>query len=216
MVDVVLYFFRRQKLYLYFGLLSILVVYSYILGIYFLSLSSSTINLFNLLTVFSLVWLILFFIKFSKNKQNYTYDRQIEKQDLLRHQITLKYKLNIQDNIFSKVDLITAFMKDKFSSKGLLSIRVLKITNSSLSLYIDNLKIKNELNKALALSSDKDKQDFYNSEIQKNTNQNTTLEENLDNFIKELMSKNNNDDKIDNILNEFEHSTKILTKIKQR
>ena len=216
MVDMVLYFFRRQKLYLYFGLLSILVVYSYLLGIYFLSLSSFTINLFNLLTVFSLVWLILFFIKFSKNKQNYTYDRQIEKQDLLRHQITLKYKLNIQDNIFSKVDLITSFMKDKFSSKGLLSIRVLKITNSSLSLYIDNLKIKNELNKALALSSDKDKQDFYNSEIQKNTNQNTTLEENLDNFIKELMSKNNNDDKIDNILNEFEYSTKILTKIKQR
>jgi len=216
MADVVLYFFRQQRLFFYFGLLSLTLVYSYLLAIYFLDLSPFEVNLFNLLTAFSLLWLILCYKSFSKHKQNYIYDREKEKYNLLRHQITLKYKLDIQDNIFSKVDLITSFMKDKFSCKGLLSIRVLKVTNSSLSLYVDKLKIKQELNKALSLSSDTNKEDFYQSEITKNNKQNSTIEENLDNFIKELMSKNNNDHKIYNVLNEFEHSTQILTKIKQR
>lgn len=216
MADIVLYFFRQQKLFFYFGLLSLTVMYSYFLATYFLDLSSFGINVFNLLTAFSLLWLALCYISFSKNKQNYTYDREKEKYKLLKHQITLEYNLDIKDNIFSKIDLITTFMKDKFSSKGLLSIRVLKVTNSSLSLYIDNLKIKYELNKALSLSSDSNKEEFYQSEIKKNTKQNSAIEESLDNFIKELMSKNNNDNKIDNILNEFEHSTQILTKIKQR
>lgn len=214
MIDVLLYFFRQQKLFFYFGLLSLTIIYSYLLAMYFLDLSSFEINSFNLLTAFSLLWVILCYKSFFKHKQNYTYDREKEKYKLLRHQITLKYKLDIKDNIFSKVDLITSFMKEKFSSKGLVSIRLLKVTNSSLSLYIENLKIKYELNKALSLSSDSDKEEFYQSEIKKNTQQNSTIEENLDNFIKELMSKNNNDNKIDNILNEFEHSTQILTKIK--
>ena len=193
MIDVVLYFFRQQKLFFYFGLLSLTIVYSYFLSIYFLDLSSFGINLFNLLTAFSLLWLILCLKSFFKNKQNYTYSREKEKYNLLRHQVTLKYKLDIKDNIFSKVDLITSFMKDKFSRKGLLSIRVLKVTNSSLSLYIENLKIKNDLSKALSLSLDAHKEKFYQSEIKKNTKQNSTIEKNLDNFIKELMSKNNND-----------------------
>lgn len=216
MTDIVLYFFRQQKLFFYFGLFSITIVYSYILALFFLDLSPFAINVFNLLTGFSFLWLILTYISFSKNQQTYTYSREKEKYNLLRHQITLKYKLDIKDNIFSKVDLITSFMKDTFSSRGLLSIRVLKVTNSSLSLYIENLKIKAGLNKALSLNSDRTKEEFYQSEINKNTKQNSSIEENLDNFIKELMSKNNNDNKIENILNEFEHSTQILAKIKQR
>lgn len=216
MADIVLYFFRQQKLFFYFGLLSLTIIYSYFLAIYFLDLSSFEINAFNLLIAFSLLWLVLCYKSFSKNKQNYMYDREKEKYKLLKHHIILKYDLGIKDNIFSKIDLIRSFVKEKFSSKGLLSIRVLKVTNSSLSLYIDNLKIKEELNKALLLSSDVNKKEFYQSEIEKNNKQNSTIEESLDNFIKELMSKNNNDDKIDNMLNEFEHSTQIVTKIKQR
>lgn len=216
MVDIVIYFFRQQKLLFYFGLLSFSAVYSYLIALYFLELSSFTINLFNLLSAFSLVWLILAYVNFSKNKQHYTYNREKEKYNLLRHQITLQYNLDIKDNIFSKVDLIRSFMKDKFSSKGLLSIRVSKVTNSSLNLYIENLKIKDELNKALSLSSDPAQEEFYKNEIQKNIEQNSKIERNLNNFIKELMSKNNNDKKIENMLNEFEHSTQILTKINQR
>ncbi len=216
MLDVALYFFRQQKLYFYFGLLSLTSVYSYFLSLYFLELSSFAINTFNLLIAFSLLWSVLCYMSFSKNRQNYTYDREKEKYKLLKHQITLKYNLDIKDNIFSKIDLIVTFMREKFSSKGLLSIRVLKVTNSSLALYIENLKIKDKLNRALSLSSDLNKKEFYQNEINKNTQQNLAIEESLDNFIKELMSKNNNDNKVDSILNEFEHSTQILTKIKQR
>jgi hypothetical protein len=215
MLDLVLYFFRQQKLYFYFGLLSITVIYSYVLALYFLDLHPFTIDVFNLLTGFGILWLILTYISFSKNKQNYSYNREKEKYNLLRHQITLQYKLDIKDNIFSKVDLIASFMKDKFSSKGLLSIRVLKVTNSSLDLYIENLKIKDELNKALLLSSDPKKKEFYEKKIKQNNEQNSKIESNLDDFIKELMSKNNNDKKIEHILKEFEHSTQILTKIHQ-
>lgn len=216
MVDIVIYFFRQQKILFYFGLLSVTSVYSYLIALYFLDLSSFTINLFNLLSAFSLLWLILAYINFSKNRQHYTYNREKEKYNLLRHQITLRYNLDIKDNIFSKIDLITSFMKDKFSSKGLLSIRVSKVTNSSLNLYIENLKIKDELNKALFLSSDPAQEEFYKNEIQKNIEQNSKIERNLNNFIKELMSKNNNDNKIEKMLNEFEHSTQILNKINQR
>jgi len=46
--------------------------------------------------------------------------------------------------------------------------------------------------------------------------QNVVIEESLDNLIKELMSKNNNDSKVESILNEFEDSMQILAKIKQR
>jgi len=216
MLDVALYFFRQQKLYFYFGLLALTSVYSYFLSLYFLELSSFSINTFNLLIAFSLLWLVLCCMSFSKNRQNYTYDREKEKYKLLKHQITLKYSLDMKDNIFSKIDLIVAFMREKFSSKGLLSIRVLKVANSSLALYIENLKIKDKLNRALSLSSDLNKKEFYQNEINKNTQQNLAIEASLDNFIKELMSKNNNDNKVDSILNEFEHATQILTKIKQR
>jgi len=214
MLDLVLYFFRQQKLFLFFGLLFFASIYSYILSIYFLELSPFTINIFNLLLVFALLWLILFYISFSKNKNQYANDREKEKYNLLRHKTTMEYQLDIKDNIFSKVDLITSYMKDKFSNKSLLTIRVLKVINTSLSLYIQNLKIKNELNKALSLTSDTSKKEFYKSEIQKNTMQNSTIEKNLDNLIQELMSKNNNDTKINKIISEYEHSTEILSKIK--
>lgn len=156
------------------------------------------------------------YIHFSKHKQNYAYAREEEKYNLLRHNATLKYKLDIKDNIFSKIDLVTAFMKEKFSSKGLLSGRVLSTTRAALSLYLENLKIKDELSRALSLSTDTKQKELYEHEIQKNIQQNSTIEKNLENLIKELMSKNNNDKQINSLLSEFEHSTQIVSKITQR
>lgn len=216
MADAILYFFRQKTLLFYSGLLSLSFVYSYFLALYFLELSSFQTDIYNLLLFFSFVWVVLFSISFSKNKQKYAYERETEKYKLLRHQITQEYKLDIKDNIFSKMDLITSFMKEHFSTKGLLSIRILKLTNNSLALYIENLKIQNQLQKAYAVSSAIDKKEFYKDELLKNEKQNSAIEEYLDNFIQELMSKNNNDSKIDSILDEFEHSTKILIKIKPR
>ena len=215
MLDVALYFLRQKKLYLYICIFSITSLYSYFLSLYFLDLSTLAINTFNLVTAFSLLGFILCYVAFSKNKEQYAYDREKEKYKLLRHQTILKYNLDMKDNIFSKIDLVVASLHEKFSSKGLLSIRILKIANNSLALYIENLKIKEKLNKALALSSDLNKKEFYQKEIEKNMQQNGVIEESLDNLIKELMSKNNNDKKVESILNEFEHSAQILSQIKQ-
>lgn len=213
MIDTVLYFFRQQKLLFSLGLLSITTIYSYLLSLYFLELSPFAFNLFNLLLIFSLVWLIATFMSFSKNKKNYAYQREKEKYELLRHQITLEYNLDIKDNIFSKVDLITTIMKENFSPQGLFSLRVFKVVNNSLHLYIENLKIKEHLNKAIVINEHSDKKSFYENELFKNKEQNSKIASNLDNFIEELTSKNNNDTKIEKLLNEFEHSTKILSKI---
>ena len=215
MLDVALYFLRQKKLYLFVCIFSVTSLYSYFLALYFLDLSPLAINTFNLLTLFSLLGFIFCYMAFSKHKEQYTSEREKEKYKLLRHQTILKYNLDAKDNIFSKIDLIVTSLHEKFSSKGLLNIRILKIANTSLSLYIENLKIKEKLSKALSLSSDLQKKEFYNKEIEKNMQQNGVIEEGLDNLIKELMSKNNNDKKVENILNEFEHSTQILAKITQ-
>ncbi|QOP45676.1 hypothetical protein [Sulfurimonas paralvinellae] len=182
----------------------------------FLNLSSFDISIFNVLSLFSILCFVLCYILFKKHKQNYAYAREEEKYKLLRHNATLQYGLDIKDNIFSKIDLITAFMKEKFSSKSLLTVRVVNIANTSLSLYLENLKIKDRLTKAFSLSSDETKRELYKSEIQKNIEQNVAIEASLENLIEELMSKNNNDKKIDMLLNEFEHSTQIVSKIKKR
>ena len=214
MFDIVIYFFRRKKLFFYSGLLLLALDYSYILALYFLDLSPFEKKMFYLFIAFSMLWIVLCYKSFSKNREKYLQDREKEKYDLLREQITSRYKLDIKDNIFSKIDLIISILRDKFSSKGLFSIRVLKVVNSSLSMYIENLKIKDELNKALLLSSSPDKREFYQSEITKNNQQNSNIEEKLDNFIKELVSKNSNDKKIDNLLDELEDSIQIVKKIK--
>jgi signal transduction histidine kinase len=217
MGEVVLYFFRQKKLFFYSGLLALASIYSYLLALYFLEWSNFQIDLFNTLLAFSLVWLILFLISFSKNKQRYALEREKEKFDLLRHQITNEHQLDVKNNIFEKIKLISSFMKENFSTKSLLTIRVMKIANSSLTLYIDNLKIKKQLTNAYtATSSSDDKKVFYQEEIIKNSEQNKIIEEKLNDFIKELMSKHNNDSKVDNIMNEFEHSMQLLTKIQPR
>jgi len=216
MNDLVIFYFRKQTLFFYSGMFFLTTIYSYFLSFYFIDLSDFSKNIFMLLFIFALIWIISFTIHFSKHKQSYRYEYEEEKYNLMRHKVTQKYNLSIKDNIFSKVDLIVSFMEEKFSAKSLLSIKILKLTNNSLSLYIENLKIKNQLNLALSNSSTDEKKEFYTKEIEKNKEQNKTIELNLDNLIKELMKKNNNDDKISTILNEFEHSTKILTKIKTR
>ena len=210
MFNIIVYFFRQNIEFLYSGLLIFGSLYSYIISIYFFN---SKHDLLIVILIFTILWNIFFIVKFSKNREIYTYEMQKERYSLLRHKITQEYKLDIEDNIFSKIDLIISLIKDKFSVKGLMSIRTLKLINSSLGLYVDNLKIKNQLLKANFISNSRDKQEFYQDKINKNIKQNNDIEDSLDNLIIELMLKNNNNLRIEYILNEFEDSTKLLSKI---
>lgn len=212
MFDIIIYFFRQNKLLFYFGLSVFGSLYSYLLWIYFFD---SKPNILIVIIIFAIVWSILSRIKFSQNKEKYSYQMQKEQYALLRHQITQEYKLDIEDNIFSKVDLILSLIKEQFSRKELISIRTLKLINQSLGLYIENLKFKKQLFKADFMSKSIDKKEFYQNEIEKNRKQNSDIEESLENFIQELLSKNNNDTSIEYILNEFDDSIKLLSKIGQ-
>ena len=216
MAEVALYFFRQKIWFFYSGLLALASLYSYLLALYFLDWSDFQVDMFSILLVFSLVWIVLFVVSFKRNRQKYTLEREKEKYNLLRHQVTQEYQLNMHDNIFARVDLIASFMKDNFSAEGLLSIRVQKLSNSSLTLYIENLRLKKQLEYAYSLSSSAEQKEFYQKEMLKNAEQNGAIEENLDTFIKELIGKNNNDGKISGMLSEFEHSLKLLSKIKPR
>ena len=90
-------------------------------------------------------------------------------------------------------------------------MRVIKLINSSLGLYIDNLIMNKQLEKAISLNNN---ETFYKDKIEKNIEQNRAIENQLNDFIKELMNKRNNDKEVENILSEFEHSMHILKAIK--
>ena len=92
-------------------------------------------------------------------------------------------------------------------------MRTMKLVNSSLALYIENLKIKKELLKADAISNATDQKEFYQVQITKNSEQNHKIEQDLDNLTQELMKKNSNDREVEYLLGELEDATKLLSKI---
>ncbi len=211
MLDLVVYFFRKQQLLFYSGLLAIASVYSYMLALYFLDFSTFEEKLFTTLLGLGFLWLVLFFLSFKKHKSLYAFQREKEKFTLLSAQISNEYKLEEGNNIFKKIQLISEFMKENFHTKSLLTMRVIKLINSSLGLYIDNLIMNKQLEKAISLNNN---ETFYKDKIEKNIEQNRAIENQLNDFIKELMNKRNNDKEVENILSEFEHSMHILKAIK--
>ncbi len=216
MNDTVIFFFRKRPLFFYSGLIAFASFYSFLLALYFLEWTPFQKDLFTFLLLFSLAWLLLFIIYFKKNKTEYALEREKEKFDLLSYQLTQQYHLDKDNNIFKKIRLISEFMQETFSNKSLLSIKIIKLINNSLNVYIENLKINEKLSQAAQLNISPDKATFYDIEISKNQKQNTVLEEKLNDFLKELMSKQNNDDKINTIMDEFKNSIDLLSKIQKR
>ena len=210
MLDILLYFLRRNRLLLYIGLSIFALLYSSLVALYFFHIPHNI--LFALIFIASL-WIAIVAINLSTNREKYTYGREKERHALLRHQITQEYQLDIDDNIFAKVDLVMSLIKERFSTKGLLSMRTMKLVDSSLALYIENLKIKKELLKADAISSASEQKEFYREQIAKNNEQNRQIEQDLENLIQELMKKNSNDREVEHLLSELENATKLLSKI---
>lgn len=215
--EIPLFFLRKRPLFFYTGIAAFASAYSYLLAHYFLAWNDVQKDLFTALLAFSLLWALLFLISYKRNRVALTVEREQEKFQLFRQRIINEFGLNQQSNIFEKINLIQQFMQENFSNRGLLNTKILALTNNTLRLYIENLAIKKHLNDALRLQkSDETKKTYYKNEIMKNIEQNDAIVDKLDNFIKELVSKKNNDRLVNGILSEFEHSIELLQNIQPR
>ena len=217
MFEVLIFFFRKKPLTFYIGILAFITAYSYLLALYFLEWSDFQKDLFTTFLVFSLLWLIFASFSFIKTREDFQLEREEEKFYLLQERIINEFDLSSSSNIFEKIKFIQNFMQKNFSNKGLLSAKVLGLANNTIRLYIENLEIKQHLNDALSLlNSDSNKAEHIKQDIIKNTEQNIAILEYLDRFINELLSKKNNDKKVQYMLREFEHSMQLMQTVTPR
>lgn len=215
--EALLFFFRKKPLAFYTGMVAFSAVYSYALALYFLEWSDFQRDFFNVLLIFSLVWLLFTSYSFMKNRESFRLDREEEKFYLLEERIINDFELSSESNIFEKIKFIQNFMQKNFSKKGLLSAKILGLINTTLALYIENLEIKEHLSDALRLlNADNPKAVQIEREIIKNDDQNSKILEYIDRFINELLSKKNNDKKVQLMLREFEHSIELIKTVAPR
>jgi len=214
--DLLIYFFRKNNFVYNFGLLAFASVYAY--GLSFLFFESQMVNYFMIgAIVFGGIWLLLFFALFFRNKNILFLEREREKFNSFANQIKEEFGVSENSNIFEKIELIKNTIDSHFSTKGLFANRVFALTNTSLNLYIENLNIINQLKEAKKLVANNSKEsDFYIEERDKNLEQNDIIVQKLDAFLKEIMSKKNNDSKINRIAKDFEYSMEIFNTIKSR
>ena len=217
MLEAVIFFFRKKPLTFYTGIAAFSAAYSYALALYFLDWSEFQDDLFTSLLIFSLVWLLFALFSFMKSREQFQLEREEEKFYLLQQRIIHEFDLSKESNIFEKIKFIQNFMQKNFSKKGLLSAKVLGLANNTIRLYIENLEIKQQLSNALALlNSNGTKVADIEREIKKNNEQNSVILEYLDRFINELLSKKNNDKKVQFMLEEFEHSMELMKTVTPR
>lgn len=215
MFELIIYFLRKRKIFFYTGLLAFTFSYTFILSLYYFEWSEFQKNLFGSFFIFSLLWYIAFILSFLKNKERLFNERQMEKFGLLKEYIINEFELDTKSSIFERIELISIFIKENFSAKGLLSERILKLTNSSLTLYVENLQLQKQFQMAYDLidKDDTERKSYYLQQIFKNSNQNKSILNHLDTYIKELMDKKNNDNKMNVIMNEFANSLELLNEL---
>lgn len=203
MFDIVLYFLRKNPIFFYTFLLIFLLIYSYFLGFVMFDISNDFLNdLFFVLTVFLFFWLLAFYFSFYKKKEIYILEYEKEKFDFLKNVIVDEYSLKKDKNIFEKIETIKNFVNRHFHKKSLLTFKILKVINQTLSVYIENLKEEKMIKKAISSTSNLEKAKFLKSKFSKIKEQNNSLLNILDEYIFELGSKNLNDKEV--VLLEFE------------
>ncbi|WP_316363936.1 hypothetical protein [Campylobacter ureolyticus] len=203
MFDIVLYFLRKNPIFFYTFLLIFLLIYSYFLGFVMFDISNDFLNdLFFVLAVFLFFWLLAFYFSFYKKKEIYILEYEKEKFDFLKNVIIDEYSLKKDKNIFEKIETIKIFVNRHFHKKSLLTFKILKVINQTLSVYIENLKEEKMIKKAISSTSNLEKTKFLKSKFNKIKEQNNSLLNILDEYIFELGSKNLNDKEV--VLLEFE------------
>ncbi|EPH10259.1 hypothetical protein HMPREF9309_00038 [Campylobacter ureolyticus ACS-301-V-Sch3b] len=203
MFDIVLYFLRKNPIFFYTFLLIFLLIYSYFLGFVMFDISNDFLNdLFFVLAIFLFFWFLAFYFSFYKKKEIYILEYEKEKFDFLKNVIIDEYSLKKDKNIFEKIETIKIFVNRHFHKKSLLTFKILKVINQTLSVYIENLKEEKMIKKAISSTSNLEKTKFLKSKFSKIKEQNNSLLNILDEYIFELGSKNLNDKEV--ILLEFE------------
>ena len=217
MRELIVFNLRKKPLFLYSSLLALTFIYSYLLAIYFLEWTDLQQDIFTTLLFIGLIFIVVFIVDFVRMKALLRLEREQEKLDLYKQQITTEFNLDRESNIFDKINYIQNFMQNNFAQKGLLSVKILTLVNNTLHLYVENLEIKQQHEVTLkVIDESPEKVQNIQEEIDKNIKQNRTILEYLDMYIRELTSKTSNDHKIDSMQTELEHSMQMLKFIKPR
>ncbi|VYT07049.1 hypothetical protein [Campylobacter ureolyticus] len=203
MFNIILYFLRKNQIFFYTFLLLFLFFYSYFLGFIMFDISDDFLkDLFFILITFLIFWILAFYFSFYKKKEIYILEYEKEKFDFLKNVIIDEYSLKKDKNIFEKIETIKIFVNRHFHKKSLLTFKILKVINQTLSVYIENLKEEKMIKKAISSTSNLEKAKFLKSKFSKIKEQNNSLLNILDEYIFELGSKKLNDKEV--VLLEFE------------
>lgn len=216
MLESIIYFFRQKIYFFYSGLFVFSILYSYVLGLYFLEWTEFQKDLFHVLLLLSLAWFITFFINYKANLELFRFDREKEKFYIFQKKVSVHFGLNKKNNIFEKINFIKKFVQNNYNERGLFSIKILVLINKTLYLYIENLEIIENLKTSLEIINNPIKAKKIEREINKNNLQNNALLDHLDEYIHELTNKKVNDGKIASIQSELEHTMRILKDINPR
>lgn len=203
MFNIILYFLRKNQIFFYTFLLLFLLFYSYFLGFIMFDISDDFLkDLFFILITFLIFWILAFYFSFYKKRQNYTLGYEKEKFEFFKDAIINEYSLKENKNIFEKIESIKEFINRYFHKESLLTFKVLKLVNKTLSVYVNNLKQEKMVQKALSSTSNLEKIEILNLKIKNLQEQNSSLLNILDDYIVELGSKSFNDKEV--VLLEYE------------
>lgn len=214
MFNIILYFLRKNQIFFYTFLLLFLLFYSYFLGFIMFDISDDFLkDLFFVLAVFLFFWLLAFYFSFYKKKEIYILGYEKEKFDFLKNVIIDEYSLKKDKNIFEKIETIKIFVNRHFHKKSLLTFKILKVINQTLSVYIENLKEEKMIKKAISSTSNLEKTKFLKSKFSKIKEQNNSLLNILDEYIFELGSQKLNDKEVISLEFELKNTIDLLKNI---
>lgn len=213
MLDTLLYYFRHHRGIYFSGLLAFAALYSAFLSFFFLDYTPFQRKLFITLFFLGTLWIVGFAIHFKKIYAHYKMESEKEKFEFLSQQISQEYALDEDNNIFKKINFISSFVKDNYSKKSLFTFKVLRLINTSLNTYIENLKANKKIRIASKLNANNSLKKKYEMEIERNKSQNKLIEAKLNEFIEALLENNTQDKNISSLIVEFENSILLLKKL---
>lgn len=142
MFDQFIFFLRKKPFFFYTFFVVFGCAYSYIMWLWFIEKNEFGSDIFAVLLMLCLIWLVVFFIKFKSTLKAYKFEREKEKFELYKDEIINDFNLDKNRNIFEKIEIISGFVNQNFSEFSLASTRILTLLNKTLKFYISNLTRK--------------------------------------------------------------------------
>ncbi|MDA3049226.1 hypothetical protein OFO03_05510 [Campylobacter sp. JMF_02 ED1] len=207
--DQFIFFLRKKPFFFWTFFVVFACLYSYLMWLYFIEKTNLGQDIFTILLMLCLIWLIVFYIKFKSTLKTYKFEREKEKFELYKNQIINDFNLDRNNNIFEKIEIISTFVNQNFSQLSLASLRILSLLNKTLKIYISNLSRKIVVSKGESIVG---QTNHASNDIKKQNEKFLSL---LDIYIDEFLKMNNNkkEQKITEI--ELERTAEILKKINE-